>query len=261
MPVPGPPSFLAEGMMALPPPTAARSGAPSFGWSNAAACSYSPCSPTMAAFPYDSAGAPRASVAFLASSAPSSSAASTSGARSSTKRPANGFSSTTTAAALRTGRLASRPPSLRISSTIVTILRIFTMSVSESRKHETVQELRIEVRRLLRQHLATAHDRLQLRQRRGGDEERRLVASGAGQAHRLRLVRRVLDVGPGVELVIGDVAERLEDALVEDRHRQLAPRPRGARRPGQRVERRGSERQGDRARGGDHAERAVGRPQ
>src|SRR2546428_8979588 len=184
-------------MMALPPPTAARSGAPSFGCRSAAACSYSPCSPTIAAFPYDSAGAPSASVAFLARSAPSSSPASMSGARSSTKRPANGFSSTTTAAALRTGRLASRPPSLRISSTTVTIFRIFTMSVSEPIKHQAVQEFRIEVRRLLRQHLAPAHDRLQLRKRRRSDEERRLVASRARQAHRLRLVRRVLHVGLG----------------------------------------------------------------
>src|SRR5438309_5183019 len=200
MVVPGPPSFFADGIIAFPPPTAARSGAPSVGCSSAAACSYSPCSPTMAAFPYDSAGAPSASVAFLASSAPSSAPASTSGVRSSTKRPANGFSSTTTAAAFRTGRLASRPPSLRISSTTVTIFRIFTMfSISEPGKHQPIEEFRIEVRRLLRQHLAAADDRLELVERRGRDEQGRLISPGAGEAHRLRLVRRVLDVRPGVE--------------------------------------------------------------
>ena len=51
MAVPGPPSFLADGMMALPPPTAARKGVPSVGWRIAAACSYSPSTPTMAALP------------------------------------------------------------------------------------------------------------------------------------------------------------------------------------------------------------------
>ena len=51
MVAPGPPSFFADGMMAMPPPTAARNGAPSVGWRMAAACSYSPCSPTMAALP------------------------------------------------------------------------------------------------------------------------------------------------------------------------------------------------------------------
>src|SRR5205814_901204 len=148
------------GMMALPQPTAARSGAPSLGCSSAAACSYSPASPTMAALPNDSAGAPSASVAFLASSAPSSSPASISGVRSSTKRPANGFSSTATAATLRTGRLASRPPSLRISSTIVTILRSFSMGGSglQPVEDQPVEQLGIEVRGLLRQHLAAAHD-------------------------------------------------------------------------------------------------------
>src|ERR671936_572971 len=192
MAVPGPPSFLADGMIALPPPTAARSGAPSLGCSSAAACSYSPCSPTIAALPYDSAGAPSASVAFFASSAPSSSPASMSGVRSSTKRPANGFSSTTTAATLRTGRLASRPPSRRISSTTVTILRIFTIAQSprappperrtaepceaaptlNTMKHEAIEQLGIEVRRFLRQHLAAAYDGLQLVARRRRDDER-----------------------------------------------------------------------------------------
>ncbi len=115
------------------------------------------------------------------------------------------------------------------------------------------------MRRLLRQHFAAAHDRLQLRERGRGDEERRLIAPGARQAHRLLLVRRVLHVGPGVEPFVGDVAERLQHALVQDRHRQLAPRPRRAGRPRQRVEGVGPERQGDRAIGGDDAERAVGR--
>src|SRR5438874_5252429 len=279
MVVPGPPSFFADGMMALPPPTAARSGEPSLGCSSAAACSYSPCSPTMAAFPYDSAGAPSASVAFFASSAPSSSPASMSGVRSSTKRPANGFSSTTTAAALRTARLASRPPSLRISSTTVTILRIFTMSQSpralpperraaepceaaptlNTTKHETVEQLGIEVRGLLRQHLPAAHDGLQLVDRRRRDEERRLIASRARETHRLGLVRRVVDVRFGVELGVRDVAERLQHALVEDRHGQLAPRARRARRPRQRVEGLRPQRKAHGALFGDDAERAVRR--
>src|SRR5438093_6242408 len=257
-------------MMALPPPTAARSGAPSFGCRSAAACSYSPCSPTIAAFPYDSAGAPRASVAFLARSAPSSSPASMSGVRSSTKRPANGFSSTTTAAALRTARLASRPPSLRISSTTVTILRIFTMSQSprapceaaptlNTTKHETVEQLGVEVRGLLRQHLPAAHDGLQLVDRRRRDEERRLIASRARETHRLGLVRRVVDVRFGAELGVRDVAERLQHALVEDRHGQLAPRARRARRPRQRVEGLRPQRKAHGALLGDDAERAVRR--
>src|SRR5919109_773252 len=172
--VPGPPSFFADGMIALPPPTAARSGV-----------------------------------------------------RSSTKRPANGFSSTTTAAALRTGRLASRPPSLRISSTTVTILRIFTIAQSpraspperraaepcdaaptlNTMKHEAIEQLGIEVRRFLRQHLAAAYDGLQFVARRRRDDERGLIASGARQAHRLGLLRRVVHVGLGVELRVRDVAE------------------------------------------------------
>src|SRR5262249_23944980 len=156
------------------------SGAPSLGCSSAAACSYSPPSPPIAALPNDSAGAPSASVAFLASSAPSSSPASISGVRSSTKRPANGFSSTATAATLRTGRLASRPPSLRISSTTVTTFRSRTMAFPlplrlEPMKYQTVQQLGVEVCGLLGQHFATAHDRLQLLGSRRRDEERRLV--------------------------------------------------------------------------------------
>src|SRR6266508_3001657 len=37
MVAPGPPSFFADGMIALPPPTAARNGVPSIGWRLAAA--------------------------------------------------------------------------------------------------------------------------------------------------------------------------------------------------------------------------------
>ena len=91
----------------------------------------------MAALPYDSAAAPSVSIAFFDRSAPSSSPASTSGVRSSTKPPANGFSITATAATLCTGRVAARPPSLRISSLTVTSLRMLTMSLlsSEARRH------------------------------------------------------------------------------------------------------------------------------
>src|SRR5438105_9447367 len=159
-----------------------------------------------------------------------------SGVRSSTKRPANGFSSTTTAAALRTARLASRPPSLRISSTTVTILRIFTMSQSprapceaaptlNTTKHETVEQLGIEVRGLLRQHLPTAHDGLQFVDRRRRDEERRLIASRARETHRLGLAAGVADVRLAVELVVRGVPGRLQHAVVEDRHGQLPPPP------------------------------------
>ena len=49
----------------------------------------------------------------------------------------------------------------------------------EQMEHEAVEQLGIEVRRLLRQHLAAAHDRLQLVRRRRRDEKRRLVASFA----------------------------------------------------------------------------------
>src|SRR6516225_7192853 len=51
MAVPGPPIFFAEGIRAAPFSTAARNGLPSFGCRIAAACSSSPCSPTIAALP------------------------------------------------------------------------------------------------------------------------------------------------------------------------------------------------------------------
>ena len=49
--VPHPSQLFDRRDRALPPPTASRRGVPSFGWRRAAACSYSPCSPTIAAFP------------------------------------------------------------------------------------------------------------------------------------------------------------------------------------------------------------------
>jgi len=49
--VPGMPIFLAEGMMALPPPRASRKGVPSLGCRIAPACSSSPPVPTMAPLP------------------------------------------------------------------------------------------------------------------------------------------------------------------------------------------------------------------
>src|SRR6185295_16079766 len=235
MAVPGPPIFLADGMMALPPPTAARSGAPSLGCSSAAACSYSPPSPTMAALPNDSAGAPSASVAFFASSAPSSSPASISGVRSSTKRPAKGFSSTATAATLRTGRLASRPPSLRISSTTVTTLRSLTVVrghpgrvppfpsvivpplLLQAVKDQPVEQLGIEVRGLLGQDLAAAHDGLEFLWCRGGDKERGLVASLARPAHGLLRGRAVIDVRARVQLGVVDGEQGAQQPLVEHR--------------------------------------------
>src|SRR3989338_2873454 len=172
-------------MIALPPPTATRSGAPSFGCKSGAACSSSPASPTMAALPYDSAGTPSASVAFLASRRPSSSPASISGVRSSTNRPANGFSSTATAATLRTGRAAARPPSVRISSTTVISFRMFTMSLPHTVEYESIEELRIEVRGLLRQELAALHHGLQLFGCGRGDQEGRLTAALAREPYRL----------------------------------------------------------------------------
>src|ERR1043166_9610718 len=232
MPVPGPPSFLADGMIALPPPTAARSGAPSLGCSSAAACSYSPPSPTIAALPNDSAGAPSASVAFFASRAPSSSPASISGVRSSTKRPANGFSSTATPGTLRSGRLASRPPSLTISSTTVTTLRSLTMaSLLQPVEDQPVEQLGIEVRGLLGQHLAAAHDGLQLLGARGRDEERALGPALARPAHGFLGVRGVLDVRARVQLGVVDVEQRAQQALVQHRDGERAPRRRGAGRP------------------------------
>src|SRR5438034_7177872 len=101
-----------------------------------------------------------------------------SGVRSSTNFPANGFSMTATVATLRRGRFAGRPPSVRISSTTVTSLRMFTIegsssasSLGEPMKHEAVQELRVEVRGLLRQQLAPSHHRLELVRRGRCDEE------------------------------------------------------------------------------------------
>src|SRR5215813_5817448 len=91
----------------------------------AAACSYSPPSPTIAAFPYDCTDAPSADTARRPSRSPSSSPVFTSRDRSSSKRPANGFSMTAIAAAVRSGRDNPRPPSSSISSTTVSIFRIF----------------------------------------------------------------------------------------------------------------------------------------
>ena len=51
MTVPGPPIFLVEGMTELAGPTTSRTGRPSRGCITAAACSFSPFSPTIAALP------------------------------------------------------------------------------------------------------------------------------------------------------------------------------------------------------------------
>src|SRR2546430_12595722 len=52
---------------------------------------------------------------------------------------------------------------------------------------------------------------------------RSLVRTPARQAGRLPLIRRIVHMGPGVELGVGDPEERLEEAPVENRHRELAP--------------------------------------
>ena len=57
-------------------------------------------------------------------------------------------------------------------------------------ENEPVQQLRVEVGGLLRQELASTHDRLQLRGRRRGDQERRLTLALAGEPDRLGPVRR-----------------------------------------------------------------------
>ena len=48
---PGPPFFFVEGIISLPEPTADLTGAPNLGCYNAAACSISPSTPTIAPFP------------------------------------------------------------------------------------------------------------------------------------------------------------------------------------------------------------------
>ena len=48
---PGPPIFFVEGIISLPEPTADLTGAPNLGCNNAAACSISPSTPTIAPFP------------------------------------------------------------------------------------------------------------------------------------------------------------------------------------------------------------------
>src|SRR5580693_3236435 len=70
---------------------------------------------------------PKAATAFWASRSPSSSPIAISGERSSTYRPAKGFSITTIAAARRVGGLTRCPISIKVSSTTVTILRITTL--------------------------------------------------------------------------------------------------------------------------------------
>src|ERR1700758_3556459 len=70
---------------------------------------------------------PKAATALLASKSPSSSPMAINGERSSTYRPAKGFSITAIAAARRVGGLTPCPISIRVSSTTVTILRITTL--------------------------------------------------------------------------------------------------------------------------------------
>src|SRR2546423_17180 len=142
------------------------------------------------------------------------------------------------------GMMALPPP---------TVPFLLSTTVSKSPEPENphpMEELGIEVLRFLRQPLPAADDRLQLVQRCRRDEKGRLIPPGAGEAHRLRLVRRVLDVRPGVELRVGHIAERLEHALMEDRYRQLTPRARRPGPPRQRVPPPGPQRQGARALGG-----------
>src|SRR2546427_11860470 len=104
-------------------------------------------------------------------------------------------------------------------------------------ENEPVQQLRVEVGGLLRQELASTHDRLQLRGRRRGDQERRLTLALAGEPDRLGPVRRVVHVRLRVELGVGDAEQRAEQSLVEDRHGEPPPgawspaRPRYATQP------------------------------
>ena len=73
---------------------------------------------------------PSAATALFESNSPSSSPIAISGLRSSTYRPANGFSITAMAAARRVGGVTGRPISVSVSSTTVTILRMTALMPS-----------------------------------------------------------------------------------------------------------------------------------
>src|SRR6516225_1843287 len=112
-------------MIAWPPPTASRIGWPRRGWIIAAPCSISPATPTIAAFPYATAGRERRLARSGMTRWPSSAPSANSGDRSSTNRSANGLSTTATATARVMGWLISRPASAKIVSLVKLSLRKF----------------------------------------------------------------------------------------------------------------------------------------
>src|SRR5438093_2971206 len=101
--------------------------------------------------------------------------------------------------------------------------------------HEPVQHLRIEVRRFVRHGPTRVTAGGQPGTGRRRDQECHLTAALAGGAHGGRLVGGVVHVGAGVERVVGDAEQRLEQGLVEDGDRQLAPRPARPGRPRDRA--------------------------
>src|SRR5262249_1803577 len=112
-------------MIAWPPPTASRIGWPGRGWFLPAPCSTPPATPTIAAFPYATAGRERRLARSGMTRWPSSAPSANSGDRSSTNRSANGLATTATATARVTGWLISRPASAKIVSLVKLSLRSF----------------------------------------------------------------------------------------------------------------------------------------
>src|SRR5215472_558452 len=146
--VPGPPILTFDEMIAWPPPTASRIGWPRRGWIIAAPCSISPATPTIAAFPYATAGRERKLARSGMTRWPSSAPSANSGDRSSTNRSANGLATTATATARVMGWLISRPASAKIVSLVklslrkfIAVLRCYEARTSYSRSDEGWHQL------------------------------------------------------------------------------------------------------------------------
>src|SRR5262249_52299377 len=146
--VPGPPILTFDEMIAWPPPTASRIGWPRRGGIIAAPCSISPATPTIAAFPYATAGRESKLARSSMTRGPSSAASANSGDRSSTNRSANGLSTTATATARVMGWLISRPASAKIVSLVklslrkfIAVLRCYEARTSYSRSDEGWHQL------------------------------------------------------------------------------------------------------------------------
>src|ERR1700761_7304695 len=150
-----------EGMMACPPPMASRIGLPMRGCKIAAACSLSPELPTIAALPYDIAGAGNNAFASFTSNSPSSAPKEISSERSSLGSPASGLAMTAQAATRVTEFTAGKPPSTKTTSLQIQ-MRLISMSAT---KQPCEVALQYELTLIGRQRIAHELDRMRLAQR------------------------------------------------------------------------------------------------